>query len=55
MEDMKQPKTVDEHKPADVYSQSYDQKPTEYMARQDAMQKKEASKLKAQSYKGRYN
>ena len=42
-------------KPADAFSQKYDQAPLRYIERQNSIQKKEAGKLKGQDFKGRYS
>ena len=46
----------DWQKPKSCYSQSYDQKPTKYMERQNRVQIKAASKLRGEEYHmGRYD
>jgi hypothetical protein len=52
--DMK-PTVKDFQKPESCYSQKYDQAPTRYVERNNAMQSREASKMKREAYKGRYD
>lgn len=42
-------------KPAASFSQSYDQAPLNYIERQNRSDSKAASKIKSQSYRGRYD
>jgi len=49
------PHVEDYQKPASDYSQQGFSRTTEYIERQDAYQAKEASRVKGQSYKGRYS
>ncbi len=49
------PHVEDYQKPASNYSQMGFSRTTEYIERQDATQSKEASRVKGQSYKGRYS
>ena len=48
------PKVMDYAKPADSYSQKYNQAPLNYIERNDKCLKHEAKQLKKQEYKGRY-
>lgn len=48
------PKVESYQKGSSCYAQSFDQAPTRYIERNDREQSKAASKLKSQSYKGRY-
>ncbi len=48
--------TVDDYaKPEGCYAQRFDQAPLNYIERNNSMQKKEASKLKSEAFKGRYD
>ncbi len=49
------PKVEDYSKPMSDFSQEGFSKTTDYISRQDAFQKKEASEIRKQSYKGRYS
>ena len=49
------PKVEDYQKPHSDYSQEGFSKTLEYVERQDAFQKREASEIKRQAYKGRYS
>ncbi len=42
-------------KPEACYAQRYDQAPLNYIERNNYMQKHEASKLRGEAYKGRYD
>jgi len=48
------PKVESYQKGASCYAESFDQAPTRYIERNNKEQSKAASKLKSQSYKGRY-
>ena len=52
--DMK-PEVKDMAKPKACFAQSYDQSTTNYIARQDRTQVKQASKLRGEAFKGRYS
>lgn len=48
--------TVDNYsKPEGCYAQKFDQAPLNYIERNNSMQKHEASKLRGEAYKGRYD
>ena len=49
------PHVVDYQKPESDFSQTGFSKTTEYVERQDAFQRKEASEIKKQAYQGRYS
>lgn len=49
------PHVEDYQKPGSDFSQEGFSKTTEYVERQDAFQKREASDIKKQAYKGRYS
>lgn len=47
---------VDDYsKPKACYAQTYDQAPLNYISRNDSLQKHEASKLRSEAHKGRYD
>ena len=48
-------KVDDYSKPEACYSQRFDQSPTNYIERNNSTQKSEASKLRGEAYKGRYD
>lgn len=49
------PDVKDYQLPNSAYAEKYDQAPLRYVERNDRMQEKQASKLRGQSYKGRYS
>ena len=49
------PKVDDYSKPEACYAQRFDQAPLNYVSRNNSMQKKEASQLRSEAYKGRYD
>lgn len=54
MKDKMEKMQKDWAKSPDQFPQKFDQKPLNYLERQDKMQKKESSQLKKQKYVGRY-
>lgn len=49
------PKVESYQKKESAYAERYTQSPTEYISRNNRMQDKEASQLRKQAYKGRYD